>query len=914
MINKRKTIIIGSIATAATAGAISGIAIGIHNASKNRKVYDFGIVIAPVNSLNYVKYASSRNVVAATIPPLITRRPNKESDAASHIFKNAMNYYERINMPDLTTFRDKVQDVINASNVNSTSFDSYYMKNYYNETTKKSTNLRIVSPEAEGVSAGIKGYMGFIDRNMKWNDGTSVSASNFIDYINLILDLNSYSSLLPEVEAFGLAGATNFVDAQKAYFRKYKTLYKTPLGIKKNAIGQPTVLEFPSQEPGDDADVAVIKKAYLNIGMFGDEYSSRPSNTYDKADEMTKGITKTEDIVNSGNDSGKENTMADFLRVEKAVYKAAVKSENSGDEAKATALSNDSVLFIQYERLQTQIEGIYKLTTNNLLMPINPNYMKRVGVAELGKDINDMPYVGAYKFDGGSLGANGYLSIAKNDNFIYKDDVFTNHIKFYFSTNENVNYAMYKDGYIGKTSITPIKVSELFSDLKERDNIQKPFDTSTEGFAFNLDTTSRNVDPKHDPIQYASFRKAIFYAIDREQILKIAQQDSSLVKSNFSDLIGVTDELGNYMSSILTLDELAAGDGTHMPTVPGFTPSGPIEEIYKVGSAIEPTVNAHIQPLEGDSTEIITKQYDLQSRYSIDTLFESADRKDRVVNRELARKIFEQFKQEWKANTGSDFSTYSIQYVYPSEAKGESIGISMQNQLKETFGGAITLKMKGFSQQIFDEYKMQGNFDIYYGRMSGKNYPSDALDPSIFISKLLIEDNVADGDSFLNNPTGGWTFDDIIKKIVDDSTYKAEIIRRLHMHEEDLNVIIELLKLTSYEENLKTTISETRAEKERVSRIKAFLLGKEYIQGATDQTKEILTAHPTYKIMAKRANMLAQFDKLILEDAPVIPVTIGGQGWEANRMWGSMTQGTSFQLEYTFDKNNIPRDDLKKLV
>lgn len=887
MYSKRLKIIIGSTAAAITAGAVSGIAIAVSNAEKNKKEYDFGIVVAPVNSLNYVKYAPARDIVGATIPPLITGRPSHESKSSSYIMKESMIYWQRTDLLG----QGSVTDYNEASNAASHSFDSYYMKNYFNPVLNKKSNIRVSGDKTS--KAGIHGFMGFIDKDMRWNDGARVSASSFIDYIDLILDLNTYSTLIEEVENFGISGATNFIDAQKDYYKKFKTLYKKPRGVHSKDVDGKTIISFPSQEPGDSAYVEKIKEAYGNIGIYGDEYSSRPYKTFKRSIKLLEGLTKSKY-------DGSEDTMEDFVNVEREIFKNSFKGFN---DKQKTELSNDSMLFVQFQKTATTSEGMSRLTESSLLMPVNMDVINKIGIERLGMKCNEMPYVGAYRFDAGALGANGYLSIEKNPNFPYKDDVFTNHIKFYFSTNENVNYAMYQDGYIGSTPITPMKVSELFSDLVERENIKKPFATATEGFAFNLDKTSRDVKPENDPIQYASFRKAMFYAINREQILKIAQQDSSLVKSNFTSLLGTIDQTGNYMSSIITLDERG------VQPVTGFTPSG-LSNLYSDG----PTVNAYIQPLSNDQTETLTKQYDLQSRYSIDALFESADRFDKVTNIALARKFFDKFKKEWKTKTGSEFNTYAVKYLYPSEAKGESIGISLNNQMKNAFSGAITIDMKGYSSQIFDDFKMQGKFDITYGELAGSKFTSDNTNPVLFIRKLLMRDNVEDGDTFLNNPTGGWVFDDILARIYPGSAEETDLISRLHIHPSDLKVIRALLKFTPYEESLKTSIGASRAEKERIERIRAFIKNNEYLQNGVNQTHEILSVFPTYSLMAKRANMIAQFDKLVLEDSPVIPVTIAGQGWQANRMFGSMKHGTVYQLEYTFDKKSIPRADLQRLV
>ena len=890
---KKKALIVGSIITAATAGTVAGIAVSIKKAVDNKPKYDFGLIVSPVNSLNYVLYSSSRDVVGSTIPPMFVTRPKKTDKLSKLLIKEALVLAPQGDPEASGAIPIAPQQ---ANDLHNDSFDSYYLKNFEVESGVNSN----VIINTDSTRKARNGFSVMVDSSIRWNDGTRLRASQFIDYIDMILDQNIGSNLIDEVLDLRIKGATEYVEAQRTYFTKYKEIYKNPSGVNNPLANGKTNLTWPSQVNGDAAEVAKISAAFKAVEIYGDEYSSRPYTLSPASSKLDERLGNS--AIGHINTADTAKNAQQVVQIMKDKYKASFTGLTDEDV-------KDTFMTVQFkDSFVETLDFIKYFSSTNIFMPINKkDVAKSGGINAFGNKVENMPYIGAYKFQTGTLGKNGGLTLEKNEDFLYKADVFSRKIRLYFSTDPNVNYAMFKDGVIAKTPVPSIQVTEAFSDLEQRQYLSKQANASTEGLAFNLDKSTRSLDAKHDPLQYPSFRKAIFYALDREQILKILQQDSSLVKTNFSSTIGLIDELGNNVSGMQSLSEEGV---THIPAAnPGL-----LDNLYTDSHGnIEPTINTHIVPMAGQG-ESVLKQSSLLERYSIDFMFESADRSDRTTNRPLARKFLEQFKREYQANTGQPFSTYEIKFIYGNGEDGENLGISMQNQMKETFGSEVTMILKGYSPEIYGSYVEQGKFDIVYKELAGMKQMSDVLNPTLYIKKLLIHDEASRGYGFLNNPTGGWTFDDFLARHPKGSAEEADIIQRLHLHQSDVDVIRELVKFTPYEETLKAD-SLLAAEKERIIRIKAWLTGMPYVQdGHTVTYNPAIVTTQYNQLRAMRFNLLAQFDKFVIEDSPVIPMTIGGQGWQLSR-YSSFTQhGSVHQFEFGYDKQKPPKDELKRVI
>ena len=891
---KKKALIVGSIVTAATAGTVTGIAVSIKKAADSKPKYDFGLIVSPVNSLNYVLYGSSRNVVGSTIPPMFVTRPKKSHNLSKLLIKDPL-FIASQGDADLTT--GKIPTAPHQSNdFHNDSFDSYYLKNF---DVENGVNANIVL-NVDFAKRATNGFSLMVDSTMRWSDGTRLRASQFIDYIDMILDQNIGSSLIDEVLDLRIEGVSEYVEAQRSYFAKYKEVYKTPSGVNHPLANGKTNLSWPSQINGDAADVAKIEAGYKAVQIYGDEYSSRPYTLSPASNRLDERLGQS--ALGHTNVADTPKNAQQVVHTMKEKYKASFNGLTDEDV-------RDTFMTVQFkDSFREDRDFIKYFSSTNIFMPINKKAIaKSGGINSFGNKVENMPYIGAYKFERGTLGKNGGLTLEKNDNFLYKADVFSRKIRLYFSTDPNVNYAMFRDGVVAKTSVPSIQVTEAFSDLKQRQYLSKIANASTEGIAFNLDKSTRSLDPKHDPLQYPSFRKAIFYALDREQILKILQQDTSLVKTNFSSTISLIDELGNNVSGMQSLSEEGV---THIrPQNPGL-----LDNLYADAHGnIEPTINTHINPMQGEG-ESVLKQSSLLERYSIDFMFEAANREDKTTNRPLARKFLEQFKREYQAKTGETFKGYEMKFIYGNGEDGENLGISMQNQIIETFGSEISMTLKGYSPEIYESYVEQGKFDMVYKELAGMKQMSDLLNPTLYIKKLLVHDNASRGYGFLNNPTGGWTFDDFLARHPKGSAAEADIVRRLHLHQSDVDVIRELVKFTPYEETLKAD-SLLVAEKERIIRIKAWLLNLPYVQNNRLVTYDPTIVTTQYKeIRAMRFNLLAQFDKFVIEDSPVIPMTIGGQGWQLSR-YSSFTQhGSVHQFEFGYDKQKPPKDELKRVI
>lgn len=243
--------------------------------------YNFGIATEPVNSLNYLKFASLRKLAPLLVEGLVVGGPKSESKTGQilgvgSLYVKSALFRERENFDDLTE-ADLVDPPISNSYTDLSRF------NYLAGNT---------IPYIDDKNLPILGFLNSNNRSIatkytlnngasKWSDGKEVDAQDHIDGIQYILDLNSGSQLKSTLLHHNIRNSNEFNQAQEEYIRVHKKPYINPFGRRPYIFNKQTndyeldydYVPFAPQtfdengNPVDDKEVSRIRNAVLAFGL-----------------------------------------------------------------------------------------------------------------------------------------------------------------------------------------------------------------------------------------------------------------------------------------------------------------------------------------------------------------------------------------------------------------------------------------------------------------------------------------------------------------------------------------------------------------------------------------------------------------------------------------------------------------------
>ncbi|ADE19789.1 ABC transporter substrate-binding protein [Mycoplasma crocodyli] len=509
---------------------------------------------------------------------------------------------------------------------------------------------------------------------------------------------------------------------------------------------------------------------------------------------------------------------------------------------------------VEYDSYEpTSLNNAYKDLLETII-PVNRKFIESIGgINNFGLDSKSFLTNGPFTIDQLVLGPQGYITLKKDFRYYSSDRTISNKIRIFFSQDQNINSAMYDDGYIAATKIPAIQQLSYWANLNYRKNMNKSSGFGTIAFAFNLDnqTNSKSYLNNND------LRNAIYYALNRNDLLKIVGWNTSYPVNTWT-------AFGQGSSSF--------GD--------------PVELGFDHDNMLTKVDANHAIPIQNYShIDHLSKNYK----------FEHVDRTDLTYNLDIAKKYLTLFK-----NANPNLKKITLKFIHNSTDEQQNAGIGLKDALNKAFNGFIDIEIKGLPENVYEDARTKGQFDIIY-----KNFDTYGTDTYSYVRVFLKPDEINSeqqkNTGFRNNPAGSWTYKKYfsalgieIDKDKIKSTNKAleeETRTRLRIEKNIWDKIVEL----SFQK-------ENESLNEYTERYSSFFSAQ-----FTDKEKE--QEFTEKGIVA----IISAFEKIVRDGAPVIPLMEVDTYWEISRV-GGVSSLYSYSLQYAYDVNKPPLKNLPQKI
>lgn len=738
--------------------------------------YDFGLATEPLNNLNYIKYKSMDKILPSLVDSFLKTGPSDElkSIVKSNDFNmvivdtnGTVNKDGEVssNFNDFYKLKDKLIEEEGYGRITG----SYYgIQNFstigglgrasIGELRRNSTIYAFRNPKNPN---NYMGMTGFINKKLnRWSNGDYITAQDLRDYLEYIFDLSTGSQKVDQVQKFGIRGAEKFLDAQKDYIQKFNKSYKNPWGRRSyvldsdgDLVQNPNESVWQSQtfdannNPIDTKEVQAIKEAALNFGFYTGQlfldYSNEeieanlknnPNFSIDKEiQDFTfineKGITKTKKIV--------KNAFVNPYQIFNVDSKilSSIKS-----------LSYDENSFtIIFDENQTPGISFFLFHVLSGLYPVNRKYIETEGggIDEYGSNTSKFLTGGSFNFEPSDivLGPQGYIILNKNEDYFDAENTISNKIKIYFSTDRNTNSTFFEDGYISQTYIPAEKINQYWSSPGYKEYLNKNTGYGTIAFGFNLDNETNG----DSYIMDQDLRNAIYYAIDREKIMKIVGWD-------FSFPVNTWTAYGQYR----TFD----------------------------GKNIE-TYFFDLSTKSKDNVEIPLQNYDYVVHLSKGYTFEKTQRGDIAYKPQTSEFYINRFKEKYP-----NLKNVSLTFLNNSTDEQKKAGTYLKEILDTTFKGYVKLEIKSLPENSFASFIEEGKYDIIYQNYDrlGGNGAQDYV--SVFFKTDEIDSLNQKSIGFKSNPVGSFTYSDYVSDLYkENNNIQLENYIHEHLGKYILNII-----------------------------------------------------------------------------------------------------------------------------
>ena len=826
--------------------------------------YDFGFATHDISSLNYIKFKGSAPFGRSVVETFKKNAPEKESALASHL-TNVPKFYSRSSRRYL------------ASLLNRYSMTSGVLK------SQIKIKDRVPYTGIESYSSKSNLFVLRLNGKSKWSNGDYVKTSDFIDAFVYVLDLNTGSQMINEFLGFNIMYSDEFVAAQMSYAKKYKKLYKNPFGYIKNEnydekyknsseedkkhlvywvqrkgvfpnqIYNKTKAELKNMNYREKNDylknqkeetklISEIAFYAKNLGVYGDLNSSHPYN-------------HIEDIK-------KEKIKDPYFSTNKYCFYDDYSIEKEGEET----------IYPYLLQIRTNLKvGLFNYFINGIFrsswIPVNRKFVEEIGgIEKFGLDDSKFLTQGPFKISKMVLGRGGSIDLERNLDYWDNKNTIPNKVKIYFQSDPVVTFSLFEDGYISLASIDAIAARNLYSDSKYRKLVKKSPGVGTAGFTFNIDSKSRGYNPI---IGSRNLRKAIFYAINRNDTIKLSAFDSTLPQ------YALVDSSASQKSHWISLN-------------------GGISSLQLIGDSI------YYDKYQANQAKKMFP-YKINDNRQKRTFIGNFDKTDRFLNYKLARKYFAAFLEEYPL-TGSK-KQHTIVYNHDSTKVLLQIGIALQTAVKKAFGNKLVIKIKGYPKSVYETYYQTGNFQMTWLNMDflmNSDASSGGTGAFLLQDGILKEEQKTIG--FLKNPTGNWTFAKVVKnKTSELSDEEKEIKKRLEIKDFVWDKIYDLSRVPDnlYQKSKRDqTIFLER-------KIRAFFAITPFTFSNTKYpvAKNFSTLHNITEFV-KATN------KLIMEASPVIPLFVVDNFIEVSRTVNLSIWKTTPSFDYAYDYKFPPLKNL----
>lgn len=480
--------------------ATPSLLISCSNSKQVKTNYDFGLASAPLNSLNYVTFKDTTKVVSSMVEGLI------KTGTANKIIQSALTF------PKLNA--RIVSEVTPGDSSLGRLSSNYYglMDNWGylpgSSISSVEGNPLTLLKKSESSSTYLASAVQ-LGKKHKWSNGDTVTAHDYIDTFKYILDINTGSQFITDVQETSIKNATLIVAKQNEYIKKWKVPYKDPFGY---------VNGWESQNTGDENEVKEIREAALGFGVFTKEdYKKLAKDIKDSPNDYTNSVTP----------AGAKTSIDDFI-------------DPVGWFDSQQVVDDSETLFIQYESSRPQTFGtiVSDITRRNYFMPINRKFVEsNGGIQKFGIDKEHFLWNSAFKPTDMYLGPAGYINLEKDQLYYNASRTISNKVKIFFQSDPMVLASMFEDGYIGQLTIPATYQKIFWSDLSKRPYMNKNNGFGTQAFSLNLDTGN-------EALKDDNLRKAIAFAIDRNAMTKIAAQEASFPVTTWTAFGQAIDDFG----------------------------------------------------------------------------------------------------------------------------------------------------------------------------------------------------------------------------------------------------------------------------------------------------------------------------------------------------------------------------------
>ncbi|WP_027334577.1 ABC transporter substrate-binding protein [Mycoplasmopsis felifaucium] len=948
---KHRKILLNTIAVNFATSAVL-ISASCNKTNNNVRDYDLGLVSEPINSLNYIRFASVNRILPSLVESPLKTGPSESIKRILGLPEIQMGVYQNNNKP--------LDDYFNGIEASDERTGQYYdLGSLGSATGTLSADGSRYQPISVVMNNNkVQSMMALLnDGNSKWSNGDEVNADDIIDAIHYILDLSTGSQKLTSLLQRKFSHAQNVVDAQQDYIKTFGIAYKNPFQYPKlkNINGKimydlfdPEYKLFPSQieaikksrkfeninktdswvkemETKEAGILANLENAVRNLGLFSGRlywnYSNKeilssipfspdfdinadetiimlPNYDYlygkhtpkelenipqrvpvkikkylftDRRQKFTKEfnnlLKRSEKLKNRLNIQYSDDNKDEYTKAVNALYKENTVNNDFVNTFDAKTFRYTRQLALDEYSIRVEYSSSEPASVSNVLqdlqshlIPINRKFVElNGGIAEFGFNKDKFLTNGAFNLGDVVLGPQGYVILNKDIHYYSSDKTMSNKIKIFFSSDPNINSALYSDQYIATTRIPAIQQLQYWTNLKFRKHMKKSSGFGTIALAFNLDKERyEKIQNKESLYIYdENLRNAIYYAINRNEMLNIVGWNSSYPVITWT-------AFGQGSSSFGDAIELAF-DHDYM-----FT---------KVNDKIDIPVQNYRH------LDHLSKSYN----------FEHVDRTDKAFHLDIARSYLELYKKAHPT-----VKHVKLRYISNSSDEQQNAGIALQDFMRKAFGDFVEIEIKSLPENVYEDFRTKGQFDLLY-----KNFDAFGTDAYSYIKVFFRPDGIdtknAKETGFRNNPSGSWVYSDYFGKL----GYKLDENNQILLDDSSNNRLAE------------TTRKRLRIEKIIWDKMLELVFQKngETSSQFTDRYTSFFTNQFTPKELSegwteqKAFGIIAALEKIVRDGAPVVPLMEVDTYWEISRVNGTDSLYT-YSLQFAYDTARPPKPNL----
>ncbi|OBU79268.1 ABC transporter substrate-binding protein [Mycoplasmoides gallisepticum] len=729
----------------------------------NRNDYDLGLVTNPLNTLNYVKYNSIDRVLPSLVDPYLKNGP---SDALKRVLTAKRRYnFSLLNIPqdrstsNFDNYYKTNLETIQSDNGTGVIGSSFYALDDFNivggtaddsgvgdDLRSRSTIYAFRNPRNTNNFMALTGYTN-VKKN-RWSNGDFSTSQDIRDYLEYILDLNTGSQKLDTIRRYGIRGVDRFIDAQRDYLAKFNKSYKNPFGRRNYVFNQDLKIwvQDPNQtdlyqsqtvddrnQPLDTKEVEAIKNAAKDLGFYTGQLFLDYDNSFVARFLSMNPNFSLDAEVQDFRVMTSDNQPATIKLVKNPYVNPYQKFVLSTPDLQGSLqpLSKDENSFtLIFNENQTPNLSFLIGTILENLYPVNRRYIETVGGgidrygSEPDKFLTNGPFV-IPRDNGILLGPNGYINLVKNLDYFDAENTISNQIRIFFSQNPNTNALFFEDGLISQTLIPANRINRYWAnpEIKQFLNKNQGFGTIAYGLNLDLETNANSY------IQDQDLRNAIYYAINRSDVLRFVGWDFSFPTSTWT-------AYGTHK----------AYDGRNL-------------ELFFEGQKSKTKNNKEFDLLNYDFVVHLSKRFN----------FEKTVRHDLAHDLQTARFYLDRFKAKHP-----ELKQVTLNFLDNSSDEQVRGATYLKQAMLEAFGGYVNIEEKSLPENIFASYIEKGQYDIIYqnyDRFSG-GQPQDGV--LTFFKNDGIDSFRQKNIGFKENPVGSYTYLDYLSNLVLEALQKTD--------------------------------------------------------------------------------------------------------------------------------------------